>query len=314
MAVARQPSPHPTPSMNHRAKGPTRRLRRLKLAAAVLLLVPLVYLAVLVVTTPGVEQLRKASSARPSVIVSSDGEVIGRFADRLPGAGGARRGGAGGGPGADRHRGPPLLRARRPRPAGASLGSAWQTLKGDLQGGSTLTQQLARNLFPQRDRQPAQPEPQAARGDHRASASSGTATSGEILEAYLNTAPFLYNVRGFEMAAQTYFRRSAAELDTSAGRHAGGHAQGQPPLQPGAPSRNVRSSGAMSCWRRWHKRGVISAGRVRAPEGATARARFQAPRRRRDRPGAPFRRAASASSIVDWADASTTTTSTATGW
>ncbi len=35
----------------------------------------------------------------------------------------------------------------------------------------------------------------------------------QILETYLNTVPFLYNVIGIEMAARTYFDKSAAELD-----------------------------------------------------------------------------------------------------
>ena len=33
-------------------------------------------------------------------------------------------------------------------------------------------------------------------------------TKDEILETYLNTAPFLYNVVGIEMAARTYFDKS----------------------------------------------------------------------------------------------------------
>ena len=38
-----------------------------------------IYLGVLTYTTPGVEELRKAQGAWPSVILSADGEVIGRF-------------------------------------------------------------------------------------------------------------------------------------------------------------------------------------------------------------------------------------------
>ena len=35
----------------------------------------------------------------------------------------------------------------------------------------------------------------------------------EILETYLNTVPFLYNAYGVEMAARTYFGKSADQLD-----------------------------------------------------------------------------------------------------
>ncbi|WP_049026997.1 transglycosylase domain-containing protein, partial [Burkholderia cenocepacia] len=35
----------------------------------------------------------------------------------------------------------------------------------------------------------------------------------EILETYLNTVPFLYNAYGVEMAARTYFGKSANQLD-----------------------------------------------------------------------------------------------------
>ncbi len=87
-----------------------------------------------------------------------------------------------------------------------------QTLGGDGQGGSTITQQLARNLFPE--------EIGRARTIHRKAKEMITAikierayTKREILETYLNTVPFLYNVFGIEMAARTYFDKSAAELD-----------------------------------------------------------------------------------------------------
>src|SRR4030095_8127634 len=35
----------------------------------------------------------------------------------------------------------------------------------------------------------------------------------EILETYLNTVPFLFNAFGIEMAARTYFDKSAEQLD-----------------------------------------------------------------------------------------------------
>ena len=40
-----------------------------------------------------------------------------------------------------------------------------------------------------------------------------TYTKPEVLEAYLNTVPFLYNAHGIEMAARTYFDKSADKLD-----------------------------------------------------------------------------------------------------
>ncbi len=186
----------------------------LLLAAATLVVVGLItYISVLIFTTPGVQALRAASTARPSVIVSADGEVIGRFSTHYQAS--------------------VTLNEIAPVAVEALIatedhrfydhhgldlrrivGSAWQTLQGDLQGGSTLTQQLARNLFPQ--------QIGSRRNLNRKLREAITAirlerhsNKREILEAYLNTAPFLFNVRGFEMAAQTYFGISAAELDAA---------------------------------------------------------------------------------------------------
>ena len=90
--------------------------------------------------------------------------------------------------------------------------AAVQTLKGNIQGGSTITQQLARNLFPE--------EIGRDRTLHRKVKEMITAfrierlyTKQQILETYLNTVPFLYNVIGIEMAARTYYDKSASELD-----------------------------------------------------------------------------------------------------
>jgi penicillin-binding protein 1A len=96
------------------------------------------------------------------------------------------------------------------------LGAAWYTLQGKRQGGSTLTQQLARNLYPN--------EVGRAPTLNRKLKEAVTAlkiealyTKSEILETYLNTVPFLYNAFGIEMAARTYFDKSAAQLDVLEG-------------------------------------------------------------------------------------------------
>ena len=87
-----------------------------------------------------------------------------------------------------------------------------RTLMGDPEGGSTLTQQLARNLYPD--------EIGSKRTLTRKIKETITAikieyayTKREILETYLNTIPFLYNAFGIEMAARTYFDKPAQELN-----------------------------------------------------------------------------------------------------
>ena len=92
----------------------------------------------------------------------------------------------------------------------------WHTARGDRQGGSTITQQLARNLFPGEiggvglvERKTK--EVIAARAIERGH------TKREILEAYLNTVPFLYNAFGVEMAARTYFGSTASRLTVPQG-------------------------------------------------------------------------------------------------
>ena len=92
-----------------------------------------------------------------------------------------------------------------------TLAAALHTANGDTQGGSTITQQLVRNLYPE--------EIGRARTVNRKLREIITATrieqrytKDEILETYLNTVPFLYNVYGIEMAARTYFGKSASDL------------------------------------------------------------------------------------------------------
>ncbi len=93
-----------------------------------------------------------------------------------------------------------------------TLSSIVLTLSGDPQGGSTITQQLARNLYPEEIgrafviSRKLKEMITAIRLERRYS-------KEEILEFYLNTVPFLYNAYGAEMAARTYFDKPAAKLD-----------------------------------------------------------------------------------------------------
>ncbi len=169
------------------------------------------YLVILIPLTPGIDDLHQARTARPSVILSADGKELGTFEKGFQ----------------ERVKlsqiSPHVIKALIStedhrfydhhgvdfrRVAGALLA----TLKGDAQGGSTITQQLARNMFPE--------EIGRARSINRkmkelitAIKIENTYSKTEILEAYLNTVPFLYNAYGIEMAARTYFGKPAARLD-----------------------------------------------------------------------------------------------------
>lgn len=192
--------------------GRRRFLIRVALWGAFLTVAGAAYLGVLVYTTPDVAELRRAQHLRPSVILSSDGEVIGRFSTVYQA------------PLTLRQVPPDLINAliatedhrfytHRGVDPTRIAGSVWDILHGRLAGGSTLTQQLARNLFPQEIGKEVSLN-RKLREAITAFRIERTSTKDEILENYLNIAPFLYNVRGFEMAARTYFGKPAAELDT----------------------------------------------------------------------------------------------------
>src|SRR5215212_2731539 len=116
-------------------------------AAAIPALI-LLYVLALIPFTPSIEHLRKAKSATPSVVLSNDGVVLAEFkrlnrewvplekiAPSVVQALIATE---------DRrfyqHHGIDFRR---------TAAAAFNTLTGDLQGGSTITQQLARNLYPE---------------------------------------------------------------------------------------------------------------------------------------------------------------------
>jgi len=195
-----------------------RLLRPLRWAALSLLagvLALAAYAAALVPFTPSVDKLLAARDDKPSVLLAADGSLLATFRrtprewlplERIP-------------PhvvdaliATEDHRfwEHPGIDWRR------SLSSVLQTLAGDPQGGSTITQQLARNAFPE--------EIGRARTATRKLKEMITAirlerryAKREILEAYLNTVSFHYNAYGIEMAARTYFDKPAARLTVAEG-------------------------------------------------------------------------------------------------
>jgi penicillin-binding protein 1A len=169
-----------------------------------------IYIAILWPLTPAIEDVKQARVARPTVVLSGDGRVLASFEQGL-------------------QEKVPLSQVS-PNVVNALIatedhrfyehhgvdftrigGALMANLHGDAQGGSTITQQLARNMFPH--------EIGNARNLNRklkelitAFKIENTYSKPEILEAYLNTVPFLYNTYGIEMAARTYFNKPASRL------------------------------------------------------------------------------------------------------
>ena len=181
--------------------------------AAALLLVG--YALALLPFTPAVDRLLAARDDKPSVLLAADGSLLATFRrtprewvplERIP-----------------THVVDALVATEDHRfwqhPGvdwRRSLSAVAHSLGGDPQGGSTITQQLARNAFPE--------EIGRARTATRKLKELITAikleqrySKREILEAYLNTVSFHYNAFGIEMAARTYFDKPAAKLTVAEG-------------------------------------------------------------------------------------------------
>jgi penicillin-binding protein 1A len=170
----------------------------------------LTYTLLLLPFTPSIDDLRKAKVDQPSVLMSSDGK---RLATLKP-----------------MNREWVALNRVSPHVINALIATEdhrfyehygidlWRTAAGilrafigDLEGGSTLTQQLARNLYPEaigRQRTLTRKIKETL----TAIKIEYAYTKKEILETYLNSIPFLYNAFGIEMAARTYFDKSAQRL------------------------------------------------------------------------------------------------------
>ena len=186
----------------------------LMVLVAIVLVVPL-YALVLVPLTPSVEGVLKGRDERPSVLLAADGSVLTTFRrtnrewvklDQVP-----------------KHVVDALIVTEDHR-FWEHHGVDWvrtasaigHTLLGGRQGGSTITQQLARNYFPEQiGRAPTLDrklkEMVTALKLERAY------SKREILESYFNTVSFHYNAIGIEMAARTYFDKPATQLNVLEG-------------------------------------------------------------------------------------------------
>ncbi len=176
----------------------------------VCVLLLIVYALLLIPSTPSTAELRRVAEVRPSTVLAADGEPLTRFerANRewLPLDS------------ISTHVTSALIATEDRRfyeHGGIDLRrlvtATAKTLTGDREGGSTITQQLARNLYPD--------EVGRSFTVNRKLREIITALKierqygkADILNAYLNTVPFLYNARGVEMAARTYYRKHALDL------------------------------------------------------------------------------------------------------
>jgi penicillin-binding protein 1A len=188
---------------------PTRRGVLLTLATPPALV--LLYVIVLIPFTPSISDIRKARVDQPAQILSADGKLLAEFkpsnrewvalSDISP------------------HMVDALISTEDHRfyqhhgiDWRRTGSAALHTFGGDRQGGSTITQQLARNLYPDEIGR----APTLTRKVKEAITAlkiEAAYSKPQILETYLNTVPFLYNAYGIEMAARTYFGKSADQLD-----------------------------------------------------------------------------------------------------
>ncbi|WP_239482950.1 transglycosylase domain-containing protein [Paraburkholderia sp. C35] len=191
-----------------RLRHPTWRGVGLTIAAIPALVV--LYVLILIPFTPGIGDIRKAKIEQPAQIYSADGKLLAEFkptnrvwmrlSDISPHVVDALIT-------TEDHRFYEHHGIDFRRTAGAAL----HTFSGDRQGGSTITQQLARNLYPD-DIGRAPTLTRKIKEAITAFKIEAVYTKSEILETYLNTVPFLYNAYGIEMAARTYFDKSADNL------------------------------------------------------------------------------------------------------
>jgi penicillin-binding protein 1A len=208
-----------SPSEDDNRRPARRTLRRYLLyvlaASSVLVLAALIiggaYIAAMIPKTPGVGDFLDAGAAEPSLLFSADGTQLAVYSQ------------------GQRHRvelsqvSPHVIKAliatedhrfydHRGIDLGRTVAAVFHTVSGVAQGGSTITQQLVRNMFPEEIGRSRTIE-RKLREIITAIKIEQAYSKDQILETYLNSVPFLYNVLGIEMAARTYYDKSAATLD-----------------------------------------------------------------------------------------------------
>ncbi|HXV48280.1 MAG TPA: transglycosylase domain-containing protein [Candidatus Binatia bacterium] len=185
-------------------------VKGLAAVAALCLALASFYSLILLLFTPSISDLRKAKADQPSILISADGKRLATFKPMNREWVGLNR--------ISPHVVSALLATEDHRFYQHFGVDLWRTATGFLgvfignpEGGSTLTQQLARNLYPDSIGR--------KRTITRKIKETITAlkieyayTKREILETYLNSIPFLYNAFGIEMAARTYFDKPAQKL------------------------------------------------------------------------------------------------------
>ena len=278
-----------------RLRRPSRRELLLGLAALPALL--LVYSLILIPFTPGIRDIRKAKLEQPARVLSADGKELAVFKW-------ANREWVG------LERISPQVKAaliatedhRFYEHHGIDFyrlaGAALRTFSGDKQGGSTLTQQLARNLFPDEIGR----APTLTRKLKEAITAfkiEAVYSKDEILETYLNTVPFLYNAWGIEMAARTYFDKPARSLDVLEAATLVGMLKGNSYYNPVLnPERAVARRNTVLA--QMVKRGRLDAARLPALEKKPLRIDFE---RQLEAPGpAPHFAQQIRKALIAWAD------------
>lgn len=137
-------------------------------------------------------------------------------------------------------------------------------------GGSTITQQLAKNLYLSRSRNPARKikEYFLARSleDHL--------TKKRILELYLNVVEMGERIFGSEAAARHYFGKSAADLTLQEAALLAGCLPNPRIMDPGQPNKRLRwrQNMILSRMRRWgyiYEKEVLTAPKPEAPKPPT---------------------------------------------
>ena len=169
------------------------------------------YVVALIPFTPSIGDIKKAKQEQPSVVLAADGKELAVFrranrdwvklSDISPKVTAALLATE------DKrfyeHPGIDFVRTAK---------AAINTFRGDREGGSTITQQLARNLYPEQIGR----APTLTRKIKEAITAlkiEAVYSKDEILETYLNSVSFLYNAWGIEMAARTYFDKPAKDLN-----------------------------------------------------------------------------------------------------